>query len=1222
MAGINVLVVVGSAQGDSGKRYLSWKTTERDGVIYDARMTTFPEITLALSHPRGGVQQPQDALSFTFQNMDGALSDWLDGTNDPRGYAVQAYYLPLGDGTPEQPDTGTPPTLFFEGTCSDIVQDGSADGTITVTLAATSIAADKMADQLPSVIIDARTFNDADEEDFVPQESLGLQVPVVFGATREHVPLYPVRRNPDAAEWFFCAMHDAQVLELMRGYVNTVYRLYSDNNGSKLAVVPENEWKQWLATYAEITDVRPERSYVMVGFSAFDPANLYYDGEVTEFNSALVSVKRHWLFRRSLADEKKAALLYPVSASALADWRFENDLTDSSGNGNTLSLGSAESGGPYYVFEDDREFAYGVRQTHGTRFELVTSGAALFDFDKTTKCRIEVDLRAYADGDVWRVTGPLLVKSDGTSGYALEASDGYVTFKLMSSTGNVSVTTKKRVKGDRMDTITAYIDPASATIGILLNGELQATVSTATIGTDPASSEVLRFFRDGVTGFRAQGVCGRVQIFDSLPDETCTWENGQSNTVESAVRLGTGVTLREYADTAADIDIDTDHGFTFLAWIKRPETPADEIIVKRRAGSGPGFVLEVASGFAKVTISDGTNTATVTGAVSLDDEEWHLIIATFNRFGDDTLNLYVDGEPDGSADGSSVGDLSNDEDMEIGGVSALDELMLMRNATIPMPAITAKRYYGAARGNPARVIARCLRDETWGLDLPEHAASFLAVQDQMEERGIFFAGALYDGRTALDVLSELCATYGMSLRITGGAWGLFWFDALSEGVEAKYAGYHDGLWNNVQSVSTHRRLASKDIPKRLVCLYQRINDPAIPKRVFSQQTFVRTVSETATGKTQRVGLMFVRRGTVADRICDYLTKWTAGDEQTNIVSDYELVDVNLGHPLWFSAPLLGIVEKLWRVTAKRLMENGIQFSIIEDVDTSSYSAQPIYPDLVPQTEPDYRYTEPPAPFDLYLFANRPFVAGAVIGIRFSMPDDATTRAIVRRADVKFRYTDEGGTELDEDEYTHQVVDVVPGETRSVFVKVDSGRDIEVIVAALSRYDVLSAQALTTAAGLTAEGGDTALAFTTAEDGTVQRSASMLDQRVAALEAGSGAGGPYIREIPEQSGPYSDGEVIVRIPHAVDHDVPVNFGDSKFYCSNGPDVGAGDAVVTVKQNGVTVGTATYAEGCSDTDPATLSSSGYSATAGDFELVAPSPPVAGFAGVRATIVGTRA
>lgn len=106
-------------------------------------------------------------------------------------------------------------------------------------------------------------------------------------------------------------------------------------------------------------------------------------------------------------------------------------------------------------------------------------------------------------------------------------------------------------------------------------------------------------------------------------------------------------------DNSTDLDWDTlanDGDFAVEMWL---QTAADidniATLLVRGDETSDGWKLEIASGKAKFTFHDSSDTATITGDTDVDDGSWHFIVATVDRDSATGLNIYVDGSSDATA---------------------------------------------------------------------------------------------------------------------------------------------------------------------------------------------------------------------------------------------------------------------------------------------------------------------------------------------------------------------------------------------------------------------------------------------------------------------------------------------------------------------------------------------------------------------------------------------
>ena len=114
-------------------------------------------------------------------------------------------------------------------------------------------------------------------------------------------------------------------------------------------------------------------------------------------------------------------------------------------------------------------------------------------------------------------------------------------------------------------------------------------------------------------------------------------------------------------------DFGTSTDFSLFTWIKTSLAAVSKLII--RQGTDPRWYLGIKSGAGTQNIlafvDDGSTLVTATSTSVVNDDEWHLVGATFTRTGD--IQIYIDGEPNGAAeDMSSVGTLDNNNPLIIG----------------------------------------------------------------------------------------------------------------------------------------------------------------------------------------------------------------------------------------------------------------------------------------------------------------------------------------------------------------------------------------------------------------------------------------------------------------------------------------------------------------------------------------------------------------------------
>ena len=139
------------------------------------------------------------------------------------------------------------------------------------------------------------------------------------------------------------------------------------------------------------------------------------------------------------------------------------------------------------------------------------------------------------------------------------------------------------------------------------------------------------------------------------------------DSLDAGTRLGNvkclslnGSGYASHADTD-ELDLGVSDG-VLEAWIKTTSADKQPIIYKSGTGGYYDFHINVTTGYLECEINDGTNTATITGDVAVNDGDWHHVVCVLDKSSATGGRLYVDGTEDASAqtDLSSVGDIDND----------------------------------------------------------------------------------------------------------------------------------------------------------------------------------------------------------------------------------------------------------------------------------------------------------------------------------------------------------------------------------------------------------------------------------------------------------------------------------------------------------------------------------------------------------------------------------
>jgi len=134
--------------------------------------------------------------------------------------------------------------------------------------------------------------------------------------------------------------------------------------------------------------------------------------------------------------------------------------------------------------------------------------------------------------------------------------------------------------------------------------------------------------------------------------------------------------VNDYITIPADASLNFgNEDCSILAWVKTDNSKVDDLQIvekmDRVGGQAPfrGYYLRVShlgshENKAEPCLSDGTNEVEAFGDEFIADNEWHFIVATFDR--DDKLKLYVDGVLDTSIDIGIVGNIDVANPLYIG----------------------------------------------------------------------------------------------------------------------------------------------------------------------------------------------------------------------------------------------------------------------------------------------------------------------------------------------------------------------------------------------------------------------------------------------------------------------------------------------------------------------------------------------------------------------------
>ncbi|SFS56093.1 Concanavalin A-like lectin/glucanases superfamily protein [Zhouia amylolytica] len=100
--------------------------------------------------------------------------------------------------------------------------------------------------------------------------------------------------------------------------------------------------------------------------------------------------------------------------------------------------------------------------------------------------------------------------------------------------------------------------------------------------------------------------------------------------------------------------------FSVGIWVNTTSSISDPAIISDKdwgSGSNPGFVFSFTGGTWKLNAADGSNRIDINDLGPVNDGEWHFLLVSFDRDGNATA--YQDGVEVGSADMSSLGDMTS-----------------------------------------------------------------------------------------------------------------------------------------------------------------------------------------------------------------------------------------------------------------------------------------------------------------------------------------------------------------------------------------------------------------------------------------------------------------------------------------------------------------------------------------------------------------------------------
>ena len=113
-------------------------------------------------------------------------------------------------------------------------------------------------------------------------------------------------------------------------------------------------------------------------------------------------------------------------------------------------------------------------------------------------------------------------------------------------------------------------------------------------------------------------------------------------------------------DNGPDLEFRYDGDFSVAVWVKTTSTNDDPSIIGDKdwgSGGNKGFIIPFKGSTWGVNAGDGNGNRIDLNGGTINDGEWHLLVATFDRSGD--LTLYEDGVVVDSGDMSSIGGMNS-----------------------------------------------------------------------------------------------------------------------------------------------------------------------------------------------------------------------------------------------------------------------------------------------------------------------------------------------------------------------------------------------------------------------------------------------------------------------------------------------------------------------------------------------------------------------------------
>jgi hypothetical protein len=140
-------------------------------------------------------------------------------------------------------------------------------------------------------------------------------------------------------------------------------------------------------------------------------------------------------------------------------------------------------------------------------------------------------------------------------------------------------------------------------------------------------------------------------------------ENGASeNTIENGMPVGTYNGTDDFSTIKDEgkLDFRYENDWSVAVWVNTTSEESDPSIIGDKdwgSGGNPGFIMAYKGDVWKINVADADGNRKDVDGQAINDGEWHLLMATFDRDGE--LILYQDGKKVGSTSIAGAGSLAS-----------------------------------------------------------------------------------------------------------------------------------------------------------------------------------------------------------------------------------------------------------------------------------------------------------------------------------------------------------------------------------------------------------------------------------------------------------------------------------------------------------------------------------------------------------------------------------